>query len=147
LLDVLGTLTASSTFLHGAIPSSIGNLTNLGKKCDASLCNLYEGILISFFTPVEFDVAHARFTGTLPTELARCYSLQHFSVGHNHISGTLPGDLEDLERLERLEIVGTQITGTVPNRICEHGYENVVVSSTNFAGCTCCAYVDGSILL
>ena len=99
-LDSLGRVRRvhmSGNNLSGALPSELGDLTNLE---DLSLGR--EG---STFNSL---------TGTIPPELGQLANLKRLQLGNNKLEGDIPLKLTQLTELAVLNLGGNDLTGTVP---------------------------------
>ena len=81
--------------LSGALPSALGNLTNLQKL------NLYRNQL----------------SGSIPSELGNLTNLQYLVLGPNQLSGSIPSELGNLTNLISLVLVSNQLSGSIPSEL------------------------------
>ena len=133
-------LLLDSNQLSGAIPSELGNLTNLtdlwldSNQLDGgippelgNLTNLTDLILhnneLSGAIPPELgDLTNLRFlflrsnelSGAIPPELGDLSSLIWLSLDSNELSGPIPPELGNLSTLKWLNLDGNQLSGTLP---------------------------------
>jgi hypothetical protein len=63
------------------------------------------------------DLGFNRFTGTLPSDLDRFYSLRNLALDHNEFVGTIPSTFPNIGngRLETLALNNNKLTGSVPS--------------------------------
>ena len=85
-------LSLTENQFSGALPSWLGNLTNL------------QGLYLS----------HNQFSGTLPAALGNLTNLQALWLDGNRFSGTLPSWLGNLTNLQQLTLSVNQFSGTLP---------------------------------
>ena len=78
--------------LTGAIPSSLGNLSNL------TVLNLHNNEL----------------TGAIPSSLGNLSNLTVWKLDGNHLTGAIPSSLGNLSNLTVLGLSGNQLTGEIP---------------------------------
>ena len=92
--DRVDTLRLRYNFLTGAIPSELGDLSNLRTL---SLRDNYY------------------LTGAIPPELGSLRDLEHLHIGDNSLTGgEIPSELGDLSNLEGLDLRGSSLTGAIP---------------------------------
>ncbi|XP_048551703.1 probable LRR receptor-like serine/threonine-protein kinase At3g47570 [Triticum urartu] len=82
--------------LHGILPSSIGNLPR-------SLQTLY--------------LSENRFTGTIPSEIAKLTNLTVLQLDGNLLSGGIPDTLGNLENLFLLGLSRNKLSGKIPESV------------------------------
>jgi Leucine-rich repeat (LRR) protein len=58
-------------------------------------------------------------TGTLPTQIGECTSLQSVVLDHNQIQGTIPSSVTRLTNLYHVDLSFNHLTGTIPFNIGE----------------------------
>ena len=90
-----GFLTLRDTPIHGAIPSTMGQMTKLD-TLTLSNCSL---------------------TGDIPSEIGKVSTLTSFSADGNIIGGSIPSEIGLLERLVHLNLDSTYLSGSLPNEI------------------------------
>ncbi|MCY4506955.1 MAG: hypothetical protein OXG35_08350, partial [Acidobacteria bacterium] len=88
----VGWLYLPSNALTGALPSELGNLTNL------------QTLRLDFND----------LSGSIPNELGRLVNLRYLSLIYNDLSGPIPSALGGLVALETLFLNGNKLTGRVP---------------------------------
>ena len=97
--------------LSGALPSELGNLTNL------QVLHLYENALsgalpasLGDLTSLrELDLYENDLSGALPSELGNLTNLEILYLDHNQLSGPLPDSLVNLTYLKWLNLRNTQL--------------------------------------
>ena len=99
-----------STLLSGALPSEIGQLTEL----------LYLNIGIS------------NLNGTLPTELGALVNLLYFSTFYNRFTGTLPSSLQSMVYLQELNLNNNQFEGSIPSFLGSYPFLSILSLDDNF---------------
>ena len=85
-------LILGSVGVSGALPSSLGNLSNLQQ--------LY--------------LARNQLSGNIPTELGNLANLRNLFLHSNELSGNIPSALGRLENLTGLGLDGNMLTGSIP---------------------------------
>ena len=102
--------------LTGAIPSSLGNLSNLTVwKLDGNqLTGTIPSSLGNLSNLTVLGLSGNRLTGTIPMALGDLTSLTHLYLDNNQLSGEIPAELGNLASLEFLYLVGNPLTGCVP---------------------------------
>lgn len=84
--------TMNTNQLYGAIPSGIGNLSNL------------------YLLGMEFN----HFTGSIPEEMGKLQKLQWLSLRNNNLSGEIPSSLGNLTSLTELHLLNNRLQKTIP---------------------------------
>ncbi|KAJ8759848.1 hypothetical protein K2173_009949 [Erythroxylum novogranatense] len=136
------TIDLSNNSLHGSIPPSIGNLSQLNLldlsynllsgNLPSEIRNLAKvvdlwindnqlsgsipdelGMLISLHT---LDFSGNNFTGPIPS-VANLSSLSYINFGDNGISGSIPDDIGFLKAMELLDLHLNNLTGEIPASI------------------------------
>jgi RHS repeat-associated protein len=109
-LQVLG---MHSNSLSGALPTSLGNLTRL----------------------TSINLANNLLTGTLPASLGQLTQLTLLSLANNHLSGVLPSQLESMTALTELNLSGNGFTGSLPASLgVLPVLENLYLNNNDFSG-------------
>lgn len=134
-----------SVSLSGAIPTTVGLLTNL-VVFDFHTTGLTGPIPSEFGNCSRLEtiaLSDNAITGTLPSELGNLSSLRSLDLGYTSVVGSMPSEFASLFKLETLDVRGTQITGTVPSAICDSGSSTVVLADTGtLSDCSCCSEVQ-----
>ena len=81
--------------LTGAIPSELGNLTNLAY----------------------LELEGNKFTGAIPPELGNLINLLALSFDANNLTGSIPPELSNMASLEQLHLAGNELTGDIPSSL------------------------------
>jgi len=58
-----------------------------------------------------------KLTGSIPTEIGKCYSMSTFAVTGNKLTGPIPSEIGNMKNIERLMLTNNTISGTIPNEI------------------------------
>ena len=105
--------------LSGALPSSLGNLTNLRLLWLSS--NAFSGSLPSWLgnltNLVMLQLSDNQLSGALPPSLGNLTNLQDLRLGANQFSGVLPSSLGNLTNLQRLYLGANQFSGVLPSSL------------------------------
>jgi hypothetical protein len=88
-------LDISDNQLTGAIPSEMGNLTNL----------------------VWLDLSDNQLTGTIPTQIGTMSDLMYLDLSDNQLTGVIPAEIGNLTNLADLYFSNNQLTGAIPVEI------------------------------
>ena len=102
--------------LSGSLPSSLGNLTNL------TWLNLHINALSGALPSSLGDLINLQtlllsgneFSGSLPSSLGNLTHLQTLWLANNQLSGSLPSSLGNLTHLESLVLAGNEFSGSLP---------------------------------
>ena len=102
--------------LSGAIPASLGNLTNL---CCLSLHNnrlsgTIPASLGNLTELLELQLWGNQLTGKIPAELGQLTQLRNLGLGSNQLTGEIPTWLGQLTQLAGLNLGNNQLTGEIP---------------------------------
>ena len=102
--------------LTGAIPSELGNLTNLRALLlsNNQLSGPIPGALGGLSNLEALDLWGNELTGAIPAELGRLARLRSLSLGENELTGPIPVWLENLSNLLSLSLGGNTLTGPIP---------------------------------
>lgn len=91
--------------------------------------------------PETISLSGNNFTGSIPTYLGGCTSLEYISLNNNVFHGTMPSELAALRNLKTMNIQQNTITGHMPPEVCVLQRENAVRMEADFcrntviAGC------------
>ncbi|CAB9522417.1 leucine rich repeat [Seminavis robusta] len=141
----LMTLSLSNNGFYGSIP--FGPIKDSGSRLWRMLLdgNYFSGTLsseIGSFTRMT-DLRLSRnleLTGTIPTEISLCASLNNLQMDNTGISGSIPSELGLLSRLQHLSLHGTYLSGSVPMDVCllkEEGRLDEIHVNCSAVSCTC----------
>ncbi len=109
----------SSNSLSGAIPTEIGNLTNL------THLGLYSNSL-SGAIPTEIGnltnltwltLSGNSLSGSIPTEIGNLTNLTHLYLSSNSLSGAIPTEIGNLTNLTHLGLYSNSLSGAIPTEI------------------------------
>jgi Leucine-rich repeat (LRR) protein len=110
----------NNNMLKGAIPSSVGNLTNLDKLV-LSNNQLSGSIPSTLFTLINLqwlDLFRNRLSGTIPASIGNLVNLTALYLGQNQLTGNIPGSIGNLVKLhENLDLDYNQLSGSIPSSI------------------------------
>ncbi|CDP21912.1 unnamed protein product, partial [Coffea canephora] len=99
--------------LAGAIPKSLGNLTNL----------------------IELDLSDSQFSGSIPVSIGNLNNLEKLFLPNNQFSGTIPQEIGNLSKLVSLELFRNQFSGPLPELLCQSGIlQNISVAENMLTG-------------
>ena len=112
-------LTLGGNQLSGALPSSLGNLTNLQTlRLDR---NALSGALPSSLDALTnlqwLDLGQNQLSGSIPSELGALTNLQSLDLSFNQLSGSIPSSLGDLTNLQSLVLRSNQLSGSIPSSL------------------------------
>ncbi|CAL0317580.1 unnamed protein product [Lupinus luteus] len=111
----------SKNNIRGAIPSSLGNCTNL-TEINLSM-NRLTGIIpseLGQLVNIEIlDLAHNNLEGPLPPQLSNCAKMDRFDVGFNFLNGSFPSSLRTWKRIATLILRENHFTGGIPGFLSE----------------------------
>ncbi len=123
--------------LVGAIPSEIGQLTNL-MQLNLGL-NQITGTFPSEISGLE-NITHLylhsnRLTGNIPSNIGQLQKLVEIRLDKNRFSGNIPSEIGDLQDLRNLRLNGNLLTGTIPPEIGRlHKLTTLVLSGNRLTG-------------
>ena len=105
--------------LTGAIPSALGNLTRLQalRLNENSLTGVIPTELGNLTGLQELRLNENSLSGAIPSALGSLPRLQALLLNENSLSGVIPSELGDLAQLEWLYLHGNTLTGAIPSAI------------------------------
>ena len=106
--------------LTGGIPKELGNLANLRWLWLSSGNQLTGGIpeeLGSLSNLQSLDLWGNQLTGVIPKELGNLANLRSLWLHGNQLTGVIPKELGNLAQLEGLLLQGNQLTGVIPKEL------------------------------
>ena len=118
-LSDLRSLVLHWNMLTGRIPPELGGLTNL-KLLDLRWNRLTGPIppeLGNLSKLQSLYINDNRLTGPIPSELGMLSELNQLSIGFNPISGPIPPELGNLTDLEFLQLGSSQLSGSIPHEL------------------------------
>ena len=110
-------LNLESNALSGALPSSLGDLTNLIElRLNAGRVSGPIPPELGNLTNLEelFLDQNQLLSGPIPPELGNLTNLQVLSLWDNQLSGPIPSELGNLTNLRQLALSDNQLSGTIP---------------------------------
>ncbi|XVF45282.1 hypothetical protein PTKIN_Ptkin02bG0193200 [Pterospermum kingtungense] len=139
-LLTLQVLDLRSCNITGAIPSSIGNMTNLtslylsdnrltgqipstlGQLLNLSVLNLSKNFLngsipssfVSLTDLTSLDISSNSLTGSIPPGIGSLLQLQSLNLSNNRLTSSIPAQLGDLDSLVDLDLSSNGLSGPVP---------------------------------
>ncbi len=117
------------TRLGGAIPSTIGNLTDLAilNITDQNLTGTIPTSIGNLKNLFDVDLSSNRLTGSIPTEIGDIATqrfgllwdsnLQKLDLSDNQLSGSIPSTLSRHRELEHLDLSNNSLTGDIPSSL------------------------------
>uniref|UniRef100_A0A0E0MFS5 non-specific serine/threonine protein kinase n=1 Tax=Oryza punctata TaxID=4537 RepID=A0A0E0MFS5_ORYPU len=102
--------------LNGSIPATLGKLKHL-ISLDLSNNLLTGAIPASLGAISNLRLSGNNLTGTIPPSLGNLKSLEILELRNNALSGIIPASLGDIETLNYLDLNDNMLTGTVPLEI------------------------------
>ena len=120
LADRVFGLSLYSNRLSGAIPSSLGGLTNLEQLwlSDNQLSGAVPSSLGGLTNLEELVLAGNRLSGAIPSSLGGLTNLEQLDLRNNQLSGAIPSSLGGLTSLTSLRLSGNQLSGAIPAALC-----------------------------
>ncbi|RMZ68423.1 leucine-rich repeat-containing 40 [Pyrenophora seminiperda CCB06] len=105
---------------HGPLPAEV--YTKLSQIKDLILNNnAFTGTItdsIGAFPGEVLSLANNKFTGPIPSTLAKATGLNEFVVLGNQLTGSIPTGLGALKKLKVFDVSQNRLTGTVPEDLC-----------------------------
>ena len=117
------------TRLGGAIPPTIGNLTDLAilNITDQNLTGTIPTSIGNLKNLFDVDLSSNRLTGSIPTEIGDIATqrfgllwdsnLQKLDLSGNQLSGSIPSTLSRHRELEHLDLSNNSLTGDIPSSL------------------------------
>lgn len=110
------TLNLSRNELSGALPSTLGDLSEL-QELRLSFNQLGGGIpedLGDLSNLETLSLARSQLTGSIPAALGNLANLEVLFLQGNELDGTIPATLTNLGNLEKLSLKNNSFTGCIP---------------------------------
>jgi Leucine-rich repeat (LRR) protein len=102
--------------LSGAIPSELGNLSNLSTL--NFIANQLSGAIPSELGNLSnlssLHLSANQLSGAIPSEFGNLSSLSSLGLFENQLSGAIPSELGNLSNLEFLSLRNNQLSGSIP---------------------------------
>ena len=123
--------------LSGALPSEIGNLSELTSL--SFLDNNLTGAIppeLGNLSKLTFLSLHKNdLTGTIPSELGDLSEMYQMYLSDNSLTGSIPSELGDLSRLYDLTLNSNNLTGPIPSELGDpSGLWRLDLSENNLTG-------------
>ncbi len=112
-------LSLYGNWLSGAIPTEMGNLTNL-TELHLDYNQLTGGIPMemgNLTNLTELHLDYNQLTGGIPVEMGNLTNLTELHLDRNQLTETIPPELGNLANLTSLDLQGNQLTGTIPGEL------------------------------
>ena len=105
--------------LSGTIPSTIGNLTNLGTLIlsNNQLSGTIPSTIGSLSSLLSLYLNNNLLSGTIPSTMGNLANLGAFILFNNQLNGTIPATIGNLTNLLTLLLDNNQLSGTIPSTI------------------------------
>ena len=105
--------------LTGAIPTELGNLSNLQRLVlpENQLTGPIPAWLGALSNLIELSLWGNRLSGPIPTSLGDLANLRWLLLSSNRLSGSIPPQLGDLGNLRWLYLHDSQLTGEIPTEL------------------------------
>jgi hypothetical protein len=110
-------ISMESNNLNGKIPSSIGNLSELGELV-LWYNALTDTIPASIGNLSKLEVLwlnYNQLTGSIPSSIGDMTSLLYLTLDHNQLTGQLPSSLGNLSKVQIMVLSDNQLSGNIPS--------------------------------
>ena len=110
----------SNMGLSGAIPESIGDLTeltHLGLKNNNLTGEIPENIG-NLTNLTQLNLAGNTLSGSIPDTIFNLQKLVRLDISNNQFTGSIPNSIDNLTALEYLYLQDNNLSGTIPDEIC-----------------------------
>jgi hypothetical protein len=106
----------SKNNLSGALPSSLGNLTNLNSLDfrDNTLISSIPNSFGNFINIQSLYLSRNKLTGAIPSTFGNLSSLQILYLSSNQLTDTIPSQLGSLVNLQKLDLGVNKFSGNIP---------------------------------
>ncbi len=128
----------SKNNLTGALPASLGNLSELKSLVISSEPNLSGTLPVSLgnLSKLDFlEVESTAVTGSIPESLGNLKLLQRIFMDNNKLTGVIPASLGTLSRLENLYLFNNHLTYCIPttfSALCGRDIRLALISGSDF---------------
>ncbi|KAF7810883.1 putative LRR receptor-like serine/threonine-protein kinase [Senna tora] len=118
-LSSLTVLDLRSCSINGAIPSSLGNLTNLTSLylSHNSLTGTIPDSLGQLLGLSVLNLSRNSLTASIPTSFASLVNLSSLDISTNFLSGSIPPGIGSLTRLQYLNLSGNSLSSSIPSQL------------------------------
>ena len=123
--------------LVGAIPESLGNLSNLfvlsleGNDLIGSIPDTIGSLTRLFF----IDLGSNNLTGSIPAAISNMDNLFNLQLDNNQLSGEIPAEIMGLSNLQSLWLADNQLTGAIPEDLTKlTNLEWLALDNNQFSG-------------
>ncbi|KAJ7978361.1 putative Lrr receptor protein kinase [Quillaja saponaria] len=115
-LPSLEVLDLRSCSVNGAIPSSLGNLTNLTSLYLSrnNLTGMIPTSLSQLSGLLVLDLSQNSITGSIPSSFASLGNLSFLDISNNYLSGSIPPVIGTLSKLQYLNLSSNGLTSSIP---------------------------------
>ncbi|KAD3066501.1 hypothetical protein R6Q59_019281 [Mikania micrantha] len=105
--------------ISGAIPSSVGNLSNLNKLylSDNTLTGTIPSDLGQLSRLSVLDLSRNTLTGLIPSSFGSLVNLSSLDMSSNYLSGVIPESFGKLPNLQLLNLSGNSLSSSVPTQL------------------------------
>eukprot|EP00980_Cylindrotheca_fusiformis_P031482 scaffold26455_cov152-Cylindrotheca_fusiformis.AAC.1 len=111
-------------YLHGTLPTEIGNLNRL-TYMDLSASDELVGTIPSEIGNLNrlgtMIVNRNSISGTIPSEIGNMQNLYYASLEENELSGPIPSEIGHLQQLRSLDLSSNNLSGPIPSEIGNMG--------------------------
>ena len=130
-------LDLSSNELSGAIPTQLGNLTNLSELLLSynELSGSIPPELGNMARMGSLSLEGNQLTGNIPSQLAMMQSLYGLYLGGNMLEGNIPSELATLTYLVYLDVSNNHMSGDASDWPTSLTLDQFRISDNNFTGC------------
>ncbi|XP_054786459.1 probable LRR receptor-like serine/threonine-protein kinase At2g16250 isoform X2 [Prosopis cineraria] len=118
-LSSLKVLDLRSCSVNGAIPPSLGNLTNLTSLylSDNNLTGIIPNSLGQLLRLSVLNFSRNSITGTIPASFVSLGNLSSIDISANSLSGSIPPDIGALTRLQYLNFSSNMLMSYIPSQL------------------------------
>ncbi|XP_028797018.1 probable LRR receptor-like serine/threonine-protein kinase At2g16250 [Neltuma alba] len=118
-LSSLKVLDLRSCSVNGAIPPSLGNLTNLTSLylSDNSITGIIPDSLGQLLSLSVLNFSRNRLSGTIPASFVSLGNLSSIDISTNSLSGSIPPGIGALTRLQYLNLSDNSLMASIPSQL------------------------------
>ena len=139
-LHFLKVLYLDGNQLTAHIPSSFGELSELGKGFFRSYTTLFPWVrsssfLICFFSTENLYLFSNKLQGFIPTGVGQMVKLKNLELSNNLLSGPIPEEFGTLQNLERLWLNNNTLGGQIPSALVQlTSVKSILLHGNRFTG-------------